>query len=177
MLKTYNGRWTAIGIVSSGNSCGAQNAPGIYTRVDKYIRWICWQLRLIMRDLDCETEQNYNMRNRKPRPTSTSSTTITIPPPPPLEEELTITKTSPSPIILKEHEPKLYVVGGQGNDSWGNIDRTVSTVNILDLKSKQWSVGEDMEEARYKHRAIGINNQVFVIGGLNQEKQALSSVE
>ncbi|XP_071530484.1 chymotrypsin-2-like [Panulirus ornatus] len=34
------GRWVQVGIVSHGDECAKENAPGVYTRVSTYINWI-----------------------------------------------------------------------------------------------------------------------------------------
>lgn len=40
LVQLPNNRWVTIGIVSWGVRCGEPNRPGIYTRVDNYLRWI-----------------------------------------------------------------------------------------------------------------------------------------
>ncbi|XP_063709386.1 proclotting enzyme-like [Culicoides brevitarsis] len=40
MVKQSNDRWVVAGIVSFGLRCGEKNRPGIYTRVDSYLKWI-----------------------------------------------------------------------------------------------------------------------------------------
>jgi len=35
-----NGRWTQIGVVSTGNGCGLPDYPGVYARVTKAKAWI-----------------------------------------------------------------------------------------------------------------------------------------
>ena len=40
MIPNKNGRFTAIGIVSWGQSCALSRFPGVYTRLGRYLRWI-----------------------------------------------------------------------------------------------------------------------------------------
>ncbi|XP_064097052.1 venom protease-like isoform X2 [Macrobrachium nipponense] len=40
MVVNENGIYTLVGIVSLGEGCAEPNAPGIYTRVSKYLDWI-----------------------------------------------------------------------------------------------------------------------------------------
>jgi secreted trypsin-like serine protease len=40
MLWTEDRRWTVGGIVSFGPSSCGNTAPGVYTRVDRYLNWI-----------------------------------------------------------------------------------------------------------------------------------------
>ncbi|XP_047987414.1 LOW QUALITY PROTEIN: venom protease-like [Leguminivora glycinivorella] len=40
MYQLSSGRWAVIGVVSWGIRCGEPNHPGVYARVDKYLRWI-----------------------------------------------------------------------------------------------------------------------------------------
>ena len=48
--KSKDGRATIVGVVSRGGDCAAFNSPGIYTNVQKHLKWIketisdyeCW---------------------------------------------------------------------------------------------------------------------------------------
>ncbi len=40
LLWTESRRWTVGGVVSFGPSSCGNDAPGVYTRVDKYLSWI-----------------------------------------------------------------------------------------------------------------------------------------
>lgn len=40
MIQLSNKRWVVAGIVSWGIHCGEPNHPGIYTRVNNYIKWV-----------------------------------------------------------------------------------------------------------------------------------------
>lgn len=40
MIQLSNDRWVVAGIVSYGMRCGEKDKPGIYTRVNSYIKWI-----------------------------------------------------------------------------------------------------------------------------------------
>ncbi|XP_026332036.1 venom protease-like [Hyposmocoma kahamanoa] len=40
MYQMSSGRWAVIGVVSWGIRCGEASHPGLYARVDRYLRWI-----------------------------------------------------------------------------------------------------------------------------------------
>lgn len=40
LMLWWSGRWTLVGIVSFGHSCGRPNFPGVYTSVNYYLKWI-----------------------------------------------------------------------------------------------------------------------------------------
>ena len=47
MTQKPDGRWTLIGIVSSGYSCARPKQPGIYHRVAKSSDWISYVTRFL----------------------------------------------------------------------------------------------------------------------------------
>uniref|UniRef100_A0A2H8TV73 Proclotting enzyme n=1 Tax=Melanaphis sacchari TaxID=742174 RepID=A0A2H8TV73_9HEMI len=40
LMQRHDGRWTNVGIVSWGISCGELGIPGVYTKVTSYLKWI-----------------------------------------------------------------------------------------------------------------------------------------
>lgn len=39
MVKT-SGRYTVVGVVSGGIGCALPRRPGVYTRINNYLKWI-----------------------------------------------------------------------------------------------------------------------------------------
>ncbi|XP_050055388.1 trypsin-2-like isoform X1 [Aphis gossypii] len=40
LMQRHDGKWTNVGIVSWGISCGELGIPGVYTKVTSYLKWI-----------------------------------------------------------------------------------------------------------------------------------------
>ncbi|HEU5149001.1 MAG TPA: trypsin-like serine protease [Iamia sp.] len=45
LVEDRGGTWVQVGIVSTGDECGREGSPGIYTRVAAYATWIAQQIR------------------------------------------------------------------------------------------------------------------------------------
>lgn len=40
LMQRQDGKWTNVGVVSWGISCGEVGYPGVYTKVTSYLKWI-----------------------------------------------------------------------------------------------------------------------------------------
>ncbi|XP_029342031.1 proclotting enzyme-like [Acyrthosiphon pisum] len=40
LVQRQDGKWTNVGVVSWGISCGEVGYPGVYTKVTSYLKWI-----------------------------------------------------------------------------------------------------------------------------------------
>lgn len=46
MMKTLDGIWEAVGVISFGRGCGLDGWPGVYTSVAHYLGWIGTTLQM-----------------------------------------------------------------------------------------------------------------------------------
>jgi Trypsin len=57
LVVQHDHKYEIVGVTSWGQGCGRRGFPGVYTRISKYITWICTQLEDYM-DNECICQKN-----------------------------------------------------------------------------------------------------------------------
>jgi N-acetylneuraminic acid mutarotase len=73
---------------------------------------------------------------------------------------------------------RLYVVGGTTDSTFLDVERApLTSLEIYDFRTREWSRGPDMPTGRHHFDATVVDGQLYAIGGRTHEDSSLDAVE